>query len=641
MDVVTCVNRRNLGQLEAVYDLLAARDVPAWRLFTISPIGRAARVPRLLLSAPVASRPLTLEHGYSMLLASWLEGNVVPEYVGKYRLLEILGRGAMGTVYLAEDPVLSRKVAIKFMTQASDADETRFLQEARVVASLSHPHIVVLLDFGFHKSHPFLVMEYLPGVTLDKWRNEPHSLSAIVRAMRGVCLGLGHAHEHCVLHRDIKPSNILVLRDGESKLIDFGVAHAPESKLTASGMLLGTPVYLAPEIISNAEYSPKTDLYSLGVVFYELLVKENPFQASNLAACFNKILTFTPPLAHTINPEVPRELSLAIAAYMEKDPGQRPSDVEKLLAAIEQRQSPTWLPGEKVLEEAVTVRLEQPTKKARRAGWWLALGLVSLGAVIMSWRVLTAPSQTTLSKTAVVTARPRPTEPFLVATPPGSTFAPTPRPEETVETRQESQREKTASTTRLSGESSQPRARPTAISLAGPHAGLPTAASLPQRVSPTPLREPSPTATITPAPQRPIGGHPAVTAPTVAAAIEAAQSGDSVPAEKFILSTPTQRLVRAEQKSRLELVGAGTLRRGGQATVRVRGAELERKGSWIFLRGGTPTKALSIVRTRSLGNGVYALEIQVPVGTPLGVFTLIYQTDDGQRSKEIVLEVVL
>lgn len=584
-------------------------------------LGRA--LPKISLAALWAVRQV------GILELMTREGEVVASTVGKYRLRGLHAQGAMGSVYLAEDPILNRQVAIKFMAQGTVEDETRFLQEARVVASLVHPHIVVLLDFGFYKGTPYLVMEYLPGLSLDKWIKDPRTLPEIARVMRGVCLGLRHAHGHGVLHRDIKPSNIIVLPDGEAKLIDFGVARAPESKLTTAGTIMGTPQYLAPEIIHNGEYSPKSDLYSLGVVFYELLVKENPFQANNLAACLHKILSYTPPLLHTLKPEVPVELSLTVAAYMEKDPQRRPGSVEGLLNTLEVLQS-SRSSGQAFVETAATTKLET-RKKGRRGALWLGLTAL-LASGVISWVFFRSPRGEKLVNTAWVSPQASPTP----------AFAPTPFA--TVPSGERNPGPSEGSgifPTPFSSSTAFPKASPTATLRRPPQEDRQASRPLPQGGATKRSPEPSPALMENSVPRQAGGVLPTPTPTPVTWPPATAISTRTVPAESLPLPSPVPEPSRTPQRPRLELMAASSLRRGGQGTVRLLGKELEKNGQWLFLRGGKPTTALSVVGFQRLSSETIVLEVAVSEEAPLGVFTLIYQTKDGLRSNGILLEVVL
>ena len=257
-----------------------------------------------------------------------------PTEIGKYRILRELGRGAMGAVYLAEDPFIARRVAIKVMRPQVEEGSERFLQEARTVGSLSHPNIVLLHDFGFFGELPYLVMEHVEGTILDRWLAEPHEPQARLRVLAGLCRAVLYAHSRGVLHRDLKPSNVLVRSDGEAKLLDFGIARVENTRLTATGVVLGTPEYLAPELLGSGGFSPRSDMYALGLVAYELFGGRNPFAADTVAACLRRVLEVAPaPLA--ADSPAPAEVAAEVMRCLAKDPAHRPESPEHLLAATE------------------------------------------------------------------------------------------------------------------------------------------------------------------------------------------------------------------------------------------------------------------------------------------------------------------
>ena len=254
-----------------------------------------------------------------------------PSEIGRFRILTLLGEGAMGRVYLGEDPDLERRVAIKVMTSSADEEaRERFRHEARSIGQLAHPNIVQIHEFGFHGDNPYLVMEYLEGLDLEQWLASPRPLAARLVVLRDLCRAVDHAHQREVLHRDIKPSNVQVLPDGRAKLVDFGIARSRSVQLTATGVVLGTPEYLAPEILSDVHYSAASDLYAVSLLSYRTLAGQNPFRAQNLEACLTRILTHrAPPLAEYC-PELPEPLRQVIDQGLVKDPEDRPEDLRAL-----------------------------------------------------------------------------------------------------------------------------------------------------------------------------------------------------------------------------------------------------------------------------------------------------------------------
>jgi serine/threonine protein kinase len=214
--------------------------------------------------------------------------------IGKYEILRVLGRGAMGIVYLAHDTVLERDVALKLMAQAADDPGTteRFTREAKAVAKMTHPNVVTVFDLGSHTDgSPFIAMELLKGHDLQRaLRTTPaltlgHKLSVLVQ----VLAGLDHAHHAGIIHRDIKPANIFLCSDGTVKIMDFGVARLASGSMTGTGNIVGTADYMSPEQVKGAKVDGRSDLFSVGAMLYELLTGRRPYHADNLMAIFYKI----------------------------------------------------------------------------------------------------------------------------------------------------------------------------------------------------------------------------------------------------------------------------------------------------------------------------------------------------------------
>ena len=222
-----------------------------------------------------------------------------PIKIGKYQIVEPVGEGAMGVVYRATDLVLDRTVAVKVMSAAIARDpglRQRFLREAQAAASLQHPNLVTVYDLGETDGHLYIAMEFVYGADLERLMElkEPLTLQAKLDIIADVLTGLSYAHRKGVVHRDIKPANIRVSDDGRSKIMDFGVAHLVASDLTRTGLVLGTPSYMAPEQVMSGNITACTDIYSVGSVLYQLLTGTKPFQAPTLQGLFYKIVTEAP-----------------------------------------------------------------------------------------------------------------------------------------------------------------------------------------------------------------------------------------------------------------------------------------------------------------------------------------------------------
>jgi serine/threonine-protein kinase len=224
----------------------------------------------------------------------------VPERIGRYQVLGELGQGAMGTVYRGRDEMLDRDVAVKVMSRGlADADaRARFLREARAAARLQHPNIVVIYELGEHEGAPFMVLELLEGVDLqraidDGIRPDPRATLPVVLQLLA---GLGHAHEHGIVHRDVKPSNVFLPFGRPAKIMDFGVARLAGLGTTTAGGMVGTPNYMSPEQVTAGELDGRSDLFSAGLILYELVTGEKAFHADSLVSIMYKILHEAPDL---------------------------------------------------------------------------------------------------------------------------------------------------------------------------------------------------------------------------------------------------------------------------------------------------------------------------------------------------------
>ena len=274
----------------------------------------------------------------------------------RYRLEDEIGHGGMGTVVRAHDTVLDRQVAIKTLTSASLGEESRqqLLNEARAAARLNHPNIVSLFDAGESTGDAYIVMELVEGRSLYEQR--PDSLEGVIDVARQICQALAHAHSHGIVHRDLKPENVIVMSDGRVKLLDFGLARPIASRLTTEGGISGTVFYLAPEQAMGRKVDVRTDLYSLGVILYELTTNQLPFTGDDPLTVVTQHLHAPVVPPRTIRPDLPAGMERLILALMAKQPEERPADalaVDKILAEIQQG-APAGQPS--VAEE---VRIDQ------------------------------------------------------------------------------------------------------------------------------------------------------------------------------------------------------------------------------------------------------------------------------------------
>ena len=265
----------------------------------------------------------------------------LPVKFGRYRVLKELGRGAMGIVYLAEDVELSRRVAIKTIALTGndperDRHEARFRQEARAAGAVSHPAIVTIYDVGREGDVAFIAMELVEGRELRELiRDGALTLSHAVEIAASIADGLAYAHQHGVVHRDIKPGNIMVLGDGRVKLMDFGIArlHQPSVK-TQTGVMLGSPQYMSPEQIAGEEVDGRADVFSLGVVLYEMVTGLKPFDAPDLSQVLFWVVNMPAKPPSERRPGLPAVLDYIVARAMKKKPEERYAGAAELAADL-------------------------------------------------------------------------------------------------------------------------------------------------------------------------------------------------------------------------------------------------------------------------------------------------------------------
>ncbi len=266
--------------------------------------------------------------------------------LGRYQVEGVIGRGAMGVVYLARDPVIGRKVALKTLAVPSDEDDAeefrqRFLREAQAAGILSHPGIVAVHDAGVDEASglSFIALEYVEGKSLKDLMRSGRTFTFSEVAALGAALAaaLDYAHAKGVIHRDIKPANILVTTEGTVKITDFGVARLETSNLTATGQFIGTPSYMSPEQVTGGRLDGRSDLFSLGVVLFELVTGKRPYAGNSLTEVAYKIVHEAPPIPSQVRPGVPPAYNPILLKLMNKEPDrryQRGSDVMRALDAL-------------------------------------------------------------------------------------------------------------------------------------------------------------------------------------------------------------------------------------------------------------------------------------------------------------------
>jgi serine/threonine-protein kinase len=265
-----------------------------------------------------------------------------PDKIGKYDVIDVLGRGAMGVVYRGHDPYVDRPVAIKLATNA-DADNEGvarrlFINEARSAGRLDHQNVLKVYEAGEDNGQPYMVMEYIDGG--DTLRNYCRKevllpVPTVIRIIRQAADALDYAHRSGVLHRDIKPANIMLTKDGVAKLGDFGIARRMGADQTQIVGWFGSPLYMSPEQARDAEITPQSDLFSLGSVFYEMLTGTPPFAAKGLTGLIQKVCHEDPAPLTALRPDIPEQLWPIVRKLLEKDIKRRYKTGGELVADLD------------------------------------------------------------------------------------------------------------------------------------------------------------------------------------------------------------------------------------------------------------------------------------------------------------------
>jgi serine/threonine-protein kinase len=269
-------------------------------------------------------------------------------HLGRYRVVRELGRGAMGVVYLAEDESLQRQVAVKTLLLPEEENsaerrnlEARFIQEAKAAGGLNHPGIITIHDLGREGDWLYIAMELLEGTELkDRMQAGPMPLDEALDIAAQVASALSVAHARGVVHRDIKPGNIMLLVERHAKIMDFGIARMKSSDVrTQSGTMMGSPKYMSPEQVGGHPVDHRSDIFSLGVLLYEMVSGQPAFAAENLGALLNAIMRAPPPSLAEVRPDIPAPLELVIARAMQKNPQARYQDAAEMARDIVQCRS--------------------------------------------------------------------------------------------------------------------------------------------------------------------------------------------------------------------------------------------------------------------------------------------------------------
>ncbi len=314
---------------------------------------------------------------------------------GQYRIVAPLGEGGMASVYKAYQPSVDRYVALKVLPSYYAADPTfvkRFEHEAKVIASLEHPNILPVHDFGESEGFAYLVMRFVEGGTLsDVMTGKPLPLERVSRLIGQIASALDYAHSKGVIHRDIKPSNVLTDKQGNCLLSDFGLAKVlmASPKFTTSGAFIGTPTYASPEQCMGAELDHRSDIYSLGVMLYEMVVGRPPYDAETPMAVVIKHVHDPLPLPHSLAPDIPDAVEKVILKALAKNPNDRYQSAGEMSTALDAvakagvaAPDKTAAPPKKVEEPGATQVLQpagktvklEPGQKRRIPAWGLAVG---------------------------------------------------------------------------------------------------------------------------------------------------------------------------------------------------------------------------------------------------------------------------
>ncbi len=579
---------------------------------------------------------------------------VVPSHIGKYEVLHLLGSGGMGRVYLALDPDIGRKVAIKQVTLSADSEaRARFVREAQAMGRLNHPNIITLLEYGVDGDSPFLVLELLSGVDLSVWMKAPHTLREYLQVMLDIAQAIDAAHKAGVLHRDLKLDNVRVLDDGRCKLLDFGIAQTGLAQLTALGYFVGTPEFVAPEVICGLQHTMAADIYALGLLYYVLLTGDNPFRADTVEATVARIVQVVPaPLSECVK-NVPKSVQEIIAACLSKKPEARPANaativdqLQKSLASCDDQTrilrvvSAQTRQAESLSPPTPVQSVAKVSKNAVSKKRLLIAGLTVL-AVAMAFMFLRnqsslnapmpqAPSEpTVLAKTeaAEPTKNNADTLPAVNAqrdVPPG--VATEALPETTIESKVPEEK-RVSSDQAGTGTTAAPL--PHLIDRPVTKAPLKTPVKQEMPVPPTPV----PTAEL-----------PSETSAKRSDSVPVREIRPDEPAGPPVVDLPKSvtTTIGAPESIKLEIsrYGPRTLKSGRTATLRIEGIGVNRVDTANVLLGGSIDTRFRIGPIQHVGQSTLELNISVARGVPFGSYVLVLD-GAGMFSKSLSIEISL
>ncbi|MFQ6038545.1 MAG: protein kinase [Candidatus Aminicenantales bacterium] len=347
------------------------------------------------------------------------------EAIGKYRVIGVLGKGAMGIVYKALDPDIDRVVAVKtirfdLVSEETDRDDlmTRFIREAQAAGRLVHSNIITVYDVGREEDMTYIVMQYVEGRSLQKWiaSGKHFTLEEILHLMLQLCDALEYAHKNGIIHRDIKPANILLDESGKPYIVDFGVARMEMSTITQTGTAIGTPSYMSPEQVRGQKIDSRSDIFSLGVILYELLTGQKPFKGESITTVIYKIINEEAPPPCQVKKDLPREFEGIIRLALAKDPDNRYRSCAELardLRKLAQEKGMTLSWPALQAEEARTGIFSLRSKRGLRLGGaGLAVLAIGFGGILTArWMMKkrAGPEQELVSEETMALPDPRPT----------------------------------------------------------------------------------------------------------------------------------------------------------------------------------------------------------------------------------------
>jgi len=263
--------------------------------------------------------------------------------LGRYQISGILGKGAMGQVYKGTDPAINRPVALKtirldFVSDPKELAELkeRLFSEAQAAGRLSHPNIVTIYDVGSEGDLQYIAMEYLEGQTLEQMirRKVKFNYRIIAQIIVQICAALEYAHKQGIVHRDIKPANIMIRSDYRVKVMDYGIARVDSNSMTKTGIAMGTPNYISPEQLKGQKVDNKADIFSLGVVMYEMLLGKRPFKGENITSLIYSIINKEPERPSEVNPQVPLLFDHIVARALKKEPKDRYQNASEIITDL-------------------------------------------------------------------------------------------------------------------------------------------------------------------------------------------------------------------------------------------------------------------------------------------------------------------